>query len=380
MARRTSLSHEQQRDLWTRWKRGECIADIARALAVSREPVRHLLVSAGGIAPPQRRRSAHHLSLEEREVISRGLAADQAMRRIARSLGRQPSTISREVSRNGGRRAYRAADAERYAWERARRPKPCVLAGNERLRDMVAEKLSWDWSPRQISQWLERAFPADQNLRVSAETIYRSLFVQARGALKKELVRHLRLAGRIRRPSQDRSAGLRGKIVGAVSIRERPAEAEDRAVPGHWEGDLLAGSKNSHIATLVERRTRFVMLIKLAGKDTSSVVAALTAQVRKLPAELRRSLTWDRGHEMADHMKFTIATDVQVYFCDPQSPWQRGSNENTNGLLRQYFPKGTDLSGYSQDYLDQIALRLNTRPRQTLGFASPAETLAAVLR
>jgi IS30 family transposase len=299
---------------------------------------------------------------------------------IAQSLGRRPSTISREVSRNGGRRSYRAADAERCAWERARRPKPCLLARDERLRDLVAEKLSWDWSPKQISQWLERAFPRDHNLRVSAETIYRSLFVQARGVLKKELVGHLRLAGRIRRPSQDRSEGLRGRIVGAVSIRERPAEAEDRAVPGHWEGDLLAGSNNSYIATLVERHTRFVMLIKLAGKDTTSVIAALTQHVRKLPAELRRSLTWDRGHEMADHAKFTLATEVQVYFCDPQSPWQRGSNENTNGLLRQYFPKGTELSGYSQNYLNQIALRLNTRPRQTLGFASPAETLATVLR
>lgn len=380
MARRTSLSYEQQRDVWARWKGGECMADIARALAVSRDPVRHVLVSAGGIAPPQRRRSARHLSFEEREVISRGLAAGQAIRVIAQPLGRRPSTISREISRNGGRRFYRAADAERCAWERARRPKPCLLAGNTRLRDLVAEKLSWDWSPRQISRWLERAFPRDHNLRVSAETLYRSLFIQARGVLKKELLGHLRLAGRIRRPSQDRSEGLRGKIVGAVSIRERPAEAEDRAVPGHWEGDLLAGSNNSYIATLVERRTRFVMLIKLAGKDTTGVIAALTQHVRKLPAELRRSLTWDRGHEMADHAKFTVATDVQVYFCDPQSPWQRGSNENTNGLLRQYFPKGTDLSGYTQSYLNQIALRLNTRPRQTLGFASPAETLAAVLR
>lgn len=380
MARRTSLSYEQQRDVWARWKRGECMADIARALAVSRDPVQHILVSAGGIAPLQRRRSARHLSFEEREVISRGLAAGQAIRVIAQSLGRRPSTISREVSRNGGRRFYRAADAERCAWERARRPKPCLLAGNERLRDLVAEKLSWDWSPKQIAQWLERSFPRDHNLRVSAETIYRSLFIQARGVLKKELVGHLRLAGRIRRPSQDRSEGRRGKIVGAVSIRERPAEAEDRAVPGHWEGDLLAGSNNSYIATLVERRTRFVMLIKLAGKDTTGVIAALTQHVRKLPAELRRSLTWDRGHEMADHAKFTVATKVQVYFCDPQSPWQRGSNENTNGLLRQYFPKGTDLSGYTQSYLNQIALRLNTRPRQTLGFASPAETLATVLR
>lgn len=379
MARRTSLSYEQQREIWARWKRGECTADIARALAVSREPVRLVLVSAGGIAPPVRRRRASALSFEERETISRGLAARQSMREIARSLRRPASTISREVARNGGRRSYRAADAERGAGERARRPKRCLLAGNERLRKLVAEKLSWEWSPRQISRWLERAFPADQNLRVSAETIYRSLFVQARGVLKKELLAHLRLAGRIRRPSRDRSSGLRGRILDAVSIRQRPAEAEDRAVPGHWEGDLLAGSKNSHIATLVERRSRFVMLIKLPGKDTTSVVAALSKHIRRLPAELRRSVTWDRGHEMADHAKFTVATDVKVYFCDPHSPWQRGSNENTNGLLRQYFPKGTDLSGYSQDYLDKIALRLNQRPRETLGFASPAETLAAVL-
>jgi IS30 family transposase len=380
MARRTTLSYEQHRDVWARWSRGECMADIARALAVSREPVRHVLVSAGGIAPPARRRSACCLSFEERETISRGLAAGQSMREIARSLRRAPSTITREVGRSGGSRSYRAGDAERRAWERARRPKRCLLACHGRLRDLVAEKLSWDWSPRQISRWLERSFPADQNLRVSAETIYRSLFVQARGVLKKELIGHLRLAGRIRRPSRDRSAGLRGRIVDAVSIRERPAEAEDRAVPGHWEGDLLSGSNNSHIATLVERHSRFVMLIKLAGKDTTSLVTALTQHVRKLPAELRRSVTWDRGHEMADHAKFTIATNVQVYFCDPQSPWQRGSNENTNGLLRQYFPKGTELSGYSQDYLDKIALRLNQRPRETLGFASPAETLAAVLR
>jgi IS30 family transposase len=379
MARRTSLSYEQQREIWTRWKSGECTADIARSLAVSRDPVRHILVSSGGIAPEMRRRSGRQLSFEEREAISRGLAARRSMREISQSLGRCPSTISREVHRNGGARSYRAAAAEAHAWERACRPKPCLLAGNERLRDLVAERLSWDWSPKQISRWLERAFPNDHNLRVSAETIYRSLFVQARGVLKKELLGHLRMAGRIRRPSQDRSEGLRGKIVGAVSIRERPAEAQDRAVPGHWEGDLLAGSGNSYIATLVERHTRFVMLIKLPGKDTTSVIAALTRHIRQLPAELRRSLTWDRGHEMADHAKFTIATNVQVYFCDPQSPWQRGSNENTNGLLRQYFPKGTDLSGYSQSYLNQIALRLNTRPRETLGFASPAETLAAVL-
>jgi IS30 family transposase len=285
------------------------------------------------------------------------------------------------VARHGGRSSYRATDADARTWERALRPKPCRLASLPKLRWRVAEKLALDWSPEQISGWLKREFPADEGLRVSHETIYRSLFVQARGVLKKELIGHLRAGRRMRYPKGGTTPSrLSGQIIDAISIRERPAEIEDRAVPGHWEGDLLSGANNSHMATLVERHSRFAMLIKVRGKDTVSVVAALSKQVRKLPLELRRSLTWDRGKEMANHKNFTIATDVQVYFCDPRSPWQRGSNENTNGLLRQYFPKGTDLSGYSQAYLNKVALRLNQRPRKTLGFETPADRLRAVLQ
>jgi len=284
------------------------------------------------------------------------------------------------VARHGGRSSYRATEAEAHAWERALRPKGCRLASHPELRWRVAEKLALDWSPEQISGWLKREFPADEGLQVSHETIYRSLFVQARGVLKKELLGHLRARRRMRYPKGGTTPSrLPGQIVDAISIRERPAEIEDRAVPGHWEGDLLSGTNNSHMATLVERHSRFAMLIKVQGKDTASVVSALSKQVCKLPLELRRSLTWDRGKEMADHKNFTIATDVQVYFCDPRSPWQRGSNENTNGLLRQYFPKGTDLSGYSQAYLNKIALRLSQRPRKTLGFETPADRLSAVL-
>jgi IS30 family transposase len=318
--------------------------------------------------------------MEEREEISRGIAAGHSARQIAACLRRPACTITRELARNGGREAYRASEADGLAWDRARRRKRCRLAANRELRYLVAGKLSADWSPEQIAGWLKQQFPTEPSMRVSHETIYRTLFVQARGALKKELIGHLRVVRRLRRPNGVvRSSGLRGRIVDAVSIRERPAEAQDRAVPGHWEGDLLCGGKNTFIATLVERHTRFVMLIKLPGKDSASVVSALSKHVRKLPLALRRSLTWDRGHEMAEHKKFTVATDVQVYFCDPQSPWQRGSNENTNGLLRQYFPKKTPLSGYSQIYLDKIALRLNTRPRKTLGFQTPAQRLDAVL-
>jgi len=321
------------------------------------------------------------LVLAEREEISRGIAAGRSIRRIAASLGRSPSTVSREVARHGGRSSYRASEADARAWERALRPKRCRLASRAELRWRVAEKLALDWSPEQISGWLKRAFPADEGLRVSHETIYRSLFVQARGVLKKELIGHLRAGRRMRYPKGGTTPSrLPGQIIDAISIRERPAEIEERGVPGHWEGDLLSGANNSHMATLVERHSRFVMLIKVRGKDTASVVCALSKQVRQLPQELRRSLTWDRGKEMANHKNFTIATDVQVYFCDPRSPWQRGSNENTNGLLRQYFPKGMDLSGYSQSYLNKIALRLNQRPRKTLGFETPADKLRAVLQ
>lgn len=376
----SGFSHEQKSELWTRWKAGESVSDIARALEVPGSRVHHVLASDGGIVPKARRRSSQALRMDEREEISRGIAAGHSAQRIAARLQRPTCTVTRELARNGGRDAYRASEADALAWELARRPKRCRLATHSKLRYLVAGKLSTNWSPEQISGWLKQEYPMDPDLRVSHETIYRTLFLQARGALKKELIGHLRAVRRLRRPNGVvRSSGRRGQIVDAISIRERPAEAEDRAVPGHWEGDLLCGGKNTYIATLVERQTRFVMLIKLPGKDTTSVVSALSKHVRKLPLELRRSLTWDRGHEMADHKKFTMATDVQVYFCDPQSPWQRGSNENTNGLLRQYFPKKTPLSGYSQAYLDKVALQLNTRPRKTLGFQTPAKRLDAVL-
>jgi IS30 family transposase len=319
------------------------------------------------------------LTLEEREEISRGIAVGMSIRAIAAKLGRAPSTVTREVNRNGGRAAYRASDADASAWSRAHRPKACRLATYPALRWVVAQKLALEWSPAQISGWLKWTYPRNKGLQVSHETIYRSLFVQTRGVLKKELIAHLRTGRNIRSPKGGTAKVGLGSIVDALSIRERPAEAEDRAVPGHWEGDLLCGSKNSYIATLVERHTRFAMLIKVPGRETATVVDALSKQIRKLPQELRRSLTWDRGKEMADHKKFTVATDVQVYFCDPRSPWQRGSNENTNGLLRQYFPRGTDLSGYSQAHLNRIALRLNQRPRKTLGFETPADRLREVL-
>jgi IS30 family transposase len=297
-----------------------------------------------------------------------------SIRQIAAKIRRAPSTVSREIGRHGGRREYRASAADFAAWDRSRRPKLCRLAACNKLQQVVAEKLSLDWSPEQISGWLIVEYPTDKSMRVSHETIYRSLFIQARGVLKKELLGHLRSRQIMRRSVNAKSSGQpRGQIVDAVSIRQRPANIEDRSIPGHWEGDLITGSKNTHIATLVERHSRYTMLVKVAGKDTTNVTSALSKQVLELPTQLRLSLTWDRGMEMAQHKEFTIATDVQVYFCDPQSPWQRGTNENTNRLLRQYFPKGAELSVYSQSDLDEIALRLNQRPRKTLGYQSPAE-------
>ena len=371
---------KQKVELWERWRGGQCVADIARALRRrNKSGVQRVLALNGGISPRARRRATVALGPEEREEISRGIATGRSIRRIAASLGRVASTVSREVKRNGGRSVYRASEADARAWGRALRPKPCRLARHPELRWRVAQKLALQWSPEQISGWLKREFPADESMQVSHETIYRSLFVQTRGVLKKELLAHLRTARRMRQAKGGSAKNGLGQIVDAVSIRERPAEAEDRAVPGHWEGDLLSGANNSHMVTLVERHTRFAMLIKVSGKDTAAVVGALSRHVRKLPWELRRSLTWDRGKEMADHKHFTIATNVQVYFCDPRSPWQRGSNENTNGLLRQYFPRGTDLSLYSQAYLNRMALRLNQRPRKTLGFETPAARLQAVL-
>jgi IS30 family transposase len=376
--RRWKLSATQRADMWKQWKAGQSLNAIGRALGKDQHVIHFLLARHGGIAPPVRRRSLRALTLAEREDISRGIVSGCSMRVIAQGLSRCCSTVSREVARHGGRAQYRANQADQQAWESALRPKPCRLATQRKLHEIVASKLMLDWSPEQISGWLKRQYPNDESPRVSHETIYRSLFIQARGALKQELVRHLRSKRRIRRSRHASIHGhSQGKIVDAISIRERPAEVEDRAIPGHWEGDLLRGARNSHVATLVERHSRFCMLVKVPGKDTATVVAALSQHVRGLPATLRRSLTWDRGLEMAQHKSFTMATDVQVYFCDPQSPWQRGSNENTNGLLRQYLPKNADLSCYSQSELDEIGLRLNQRPRKTLGFETPADRLQA---
>jgi IS30 family transposase len=376
--KRFALSAIEKRDIWSRSKAGQSLHEIGRAFDKPHSSIRCLLLPRGGIPPLARRRSRRALTLSEREDISRGMASGSSMREIARHLDRAVSTVSREVTRHGGRPAYRAHAADEQAWNSALRPKRCLLAVHRKLRDIVASKLVLDWSPEQISGWLKTQYSDDRSMRVSHETIYRSLFIQARGVLKKELMDHLRSKRRMRRSRHASPSGqYRGQIVDALSIREGPAEAEDRAIPGHWEGDLLSGAKNSYIATLVERHSRFAMLIKVPSKETAAVVAALSQHVRKLPATLKRSLTWDRGLEMAKHQDFTVATDAQVYFCDPQSPWQRGTNENTNLLLRQYFPRGTDLSGYSQAQLDQVSLRLNQRPGKTLGFQTPASKLHA---
>jgi IS30 family transposase len=315
--------------------------------------------------------------LPEREEISRGVAAGQSLRWIAASLARAPSTVSREINRNGGRRRYRANKADQAAWDRAHRAKTCKLAENPALAIIVAEKLQLEWSPDQIAGWLKSTYPDDEHYQVSHETIYKTLFIQARGVLKKELIQYLRKPRAMRRSRHHtQKTKDHGRITNTVSIRERPAEVEDRAVPGHWEGDLLCGSSNSQIATLVERHTRLVMLVRVPSKDTKTVIDALIKQAHKLPRELYKSLTWDRGKEMADHERFSLDTDIKVYFCDPQSPWQRGSNENTNGLLRQYFPKGMDLSNVHQNRLNAVARRLNERPRETLQFRTPAERFA----
>ena len=362
-------------ELWDRWRRGESLKAIGRAFGKPSSSIYFQVAPYGGIRPAPRHRSRLALTLSEREEISRGIAAARSMRSMARLLGHSPSTVSREIERNGGYDRYRAAVADENAWRRARRPKRCKLANNPWLRQAVARKLESDWSPEQIAGWLKSAYPEDDHYQVSHETIYRSLYVQARGVLKKELLRHLRSKRTMRRPR--RTGDKRGQIADLVSISQRPATVEDRAVPGHWEGDLLSGSKNSYIATLVERHTRYVTLAKVANKDTQTVVCALIKQAKVIPKELYKSLTWDRGKELADHRRFTLATNIEVYFCDPQSPWQRGSNENTNGLLRQYFPKGANLSMYSQAQLNKVARQLNERPRKTLGFETPAQRFNA---
>jgi len=371
---RIYYSAEQKNLMWDRWQAGDSQHEIARLFDRSHGSVAGILRKTGGIRPRPRSRSRLSLTLAEREEISRGMVAGQSLRSIAVSLGRAPSTVSREINRNGGRQHYRANVADKEAWNRALRPKTCKLVHNRALAGIVAKKLRGLWSPEQIAGWLKYTYPDDENFQVSHETIYRSLFIQARGALKKELLQHLRHTRTMRRGrSHTQKTATHGRIKDTVSIRERPASVEDRAVPGHWEGDLIIGSHNSQIATLVERRTRYVMLVRVPSKDTKTVINALIKHAHKLPRELYKSLTWDRGKEMADHRRFSLDTDINVYFCDPRSPWQRGSNENTNGLLRQYFPKGMDLSNIHQNRLNAVARQLNERPRKTLDFRTPAE-------
>jgi IS30 family transposase len=370
---RIHYTESQKALMWERWQKGESLQHIAQLFDRNHSSIQRILAETGGIRPAPRHRSRWVLTLAEREEISRAVVAGHSMRSIAAQIGRAPSTISREIKRNGGQECYRANQADQSAWDRGRRPKIGKLAVNRALARLVAGKLQLQWSPEQVAGWLKRTYPDDPSLQVSHETIYRSLFIQARGALKKELVEHLRRTRVMRRSRHHtQKTDDHGRITDTVSISERPASVEDRAVPGHWEGDLLFGSKNSQIATLVERHTRYAMLVKVSGKDTETVINAIK-NARKLPEELYKSLTWDRGTEMADHKRFTLATDIQVYFCDPQNPWQRGSNENTNGLLRQYLPKGTNLSGYSQAKLNAVARRLNERPRKTLNYETPAE-------
>jgi len=371
---RIYYSDGQKALMWERWRQGDSLQKIAQLFDRNHSSVERILAETGGICPAQRCRSRLSLTLAEREEISRAVVAGQSIRSIAAALKREPSTVSREIKRNGGIEVYRANIAEQRAWDRARRPKPCKLVMNRKLADVVASRLKLEWSPEQIAGWLKQTYASDEDYHVSHETIYRSLYIQARGALKKELLEHLRRTRNMRRSRHHtQKTDDHGRITDTVSISERSAIVEDRAVPGHWEGDLLFGSHNSQIATLVERQTRYVMLVKVAGKDTESVVNALIVNARKLPQELYKSLTWDRGKELADHKRFTLDTHIQVYFCDPHQPWQRGSNENTNGLLRQYFPKGLDLSTYSQENLDEVARRLNERPRKTLNYQTPAQ-------
>jgi len=371
---RTFYTDSQKALMWERWRAGDSLEQISQMFDRHHSSVREYLVRTGGIEPARRRRGPKALTLAEREEISRAMVAGQSIRSIARSLNRAPSTVSREIQRNGGIEWYRASKADQYAWDRALRPKACKLIKNPDLVRLVAEKLQRQWSPEQIAGWLRRAYPDDETLHVSYETIYRTLYIQARGALKKELMEHLRRTRTMRRSRHHtQKTENHGRIVGAVSISERPASVEDRAVPGHWEGDLVFGSANSQIATLVERQSRYVMLVKVGSKDTETVINALIKNARKLPQELYKSLTWDRGKEMADHTRFTLATDIKVFFCDPQNPWQRGSNENTNGLLRQYLPKGIDISTHSQAKLNAFARLLNERPRKTLDYQTPAE-------
>ncbi|MEY9877589.1 IS30 family transposase [Streptacidiphilus sp. MAP12-33] len=378
---RPGMSDAQKRELWDRWKAGESISAISRALGRPPGSVFTILKSNGGYVPPVRARRPGFLTDAERELISRGLARGDSMRAIARSLGRAASTVSREISRNKGTEHYRAVDAEDRAWQRARRPKLCLLALNEPLREMVAARLADDWSPEQIAGHLAKAHPDAPGMRISHETIYKSLLMQTRGVLAKSLQQHLRSGRPTRRNIHNTVTGQwRSQIKKATPIHERPAEVRDRLVPGHWEGDLVMGSAVTQIATLVERTTRFTLLVQLDGRDTATVTARVSAAMLTLPVHLRKTLTWDRGMELAAHKDLTAATGLAVYFADPQSPWQRGTNENTNRPLRQYFPKRTTMAGHTQQDLDRIAERLNTRPRKTLDYDTPADKITALLR
>lgn len=369
---RTKFSAHDRSEVWRRWKAGETLYDIGRALHRAPPSIYHVLSKTGGVKVPPSKRSERHLTLIEREEISRGIARQSSIRSIAKRLGRSASTISREVNRNGGLCSYRASIAEDLAWERAKRPKSCKLKTHPKLRYIVASKLKKLWSPEQISGWLKLKFPKNESLYVSPETIYKSLYIQTRGVLKKELLKHLRTKPRLR-GSKVKTKEKRGHIQNLVPISERPASVEDRAIPGHWEGDLIEGTCGSYIATLVERKTRFVCLVKVDSKSTHEVIEQLILHAEQLPNHLYKSLTWDRGTELKRHKKFTKETGIDVYFCDPRSPWQRGTNENTNKLLRQYFPKRTNLALHSQSKLDEVARELNNRPRKTLNFETPEE-------
>lgn len=374
-----AMTNERKASIWQLWSQGYPMSHISREIEKPPATVYSYLLYHGGIEPRLRIRRKNSLTFEERESISRGLASGGSIRSIARYIDRSPSTVSREISRNGGSARYRASLAEKAFIKRSKRPKPYLLAENAALRAIVTNLLEADWSPEQISGWLKSSSCDGKQMHVSHETIYKSLFIQTRGLFRKELKKHLRTK-RMFRHAKSHKVASRGQILDAISIRERPAEIEDRAIPGHWEGDLLVGTNSCAIATVVERHSRFTVLCKLPNKRAASVVESLSTQMKKLPQQVLRSLTWDRGQEMSAHKTFTMETDMAVYFCDPSSPWQRGSNENTNRLLRQYFPKGSGLSKYTQSQLDDIANKLNTRPRKTLGFKTPAQVFNEALQ
>lgn len=393
-----AVSNAERQEIWTRWRSGESMSSVARLLGRDVPLVWRHLARTGGFKPYTRRRSSRHLTEADREAVSRGIAQGLGVREIARAVRRSPSTISREMKRNGGRECYRMVDAEQRAEKQAKRPKTCKLAQRTALQRVVAACLSEDWSPGQVAGWVRRQYPHDTTMHISHETIYRSLFIQARNVLKAELRDHLRSQQRMRRGRASRGQKHEGTITDAVSISQRPPEVADRAVPGHWEGDLIIGTGRSAIGTLVERSSRATLLVHLprmqgwgekphvkngpalGGYGAVAMNVALTASMTKLPQQLRKTLTWDRGKELSGHSLFALETGTRVFFADPHSPWQRPTNENTNGLLRQYFPKGTDLSRWSAEDLEAVAHALNNRPRKILGWRTPAEVFEEQLR